>query len=466
MGVLTLMGTNTYTGGTTVAAGTLKLDFSQAGAPTANIINNASNTSYLVLDGGTLAIQGNAGTTNSQQFNGLTVNPGCSAIVLTASTSNPLLLSLGSISRSPGGTVDFTLPGGTLAASNGITTSSPNTAAGILGGYATVSGGTGWAVSNGTATSITAYNAYTGGNLGTLASNTTANLLLSGPQTAITSATSFNTLNLTGSEGVTMSGSGSLTLVGGGLIGNTSGTISGGTLQGPIGPAGGELIIITLANLTIGSVIADNGGATALTKAGPGTLILTGSNTYSGATTSRRRHFADRHRRLSGRDLGGRRQCAGFQRLRRLDLRWRHPRLRQPDQDRHGHARSQRQQRLQRRHDGQCGHARRDQSLALPSGMSLSVGAGGVFLFGPSQQVYGPIDGATPQTGVAAGAAAVPEPGTLTLLAAGAIALAAYGLRRRRAARAARLTAFDQQDAPASLSFSSRSSASAARRAA
>ena len=71
-------------------------------------------------------------------------------------------------------------------------------------------------------------------------------------------------------------------MLGGGLIGNTSGTISGGTLAGS---ASGELIVITPANLTIGSVIADNGGATALTKAGSATLTLTGSNTYSGATT-------------------------------------------------------------------------------------------------------------------------------------------------------------------------------------
>ena len=64
-----------------------------------------------------------------------------------AGTSNPLLLSLGGISRSPGGTVDFTLPGGTQSATNGITTTTPNTSAGILGGYATV-GGTDWACSD------------------------------------------------------------------------------------------------------------------------------------------------------------------------------------------------------------------------------------------------------------------------------------------------------------------------------
>ena len=280
-GVLVLCGSNTYTGGTTVAAGTLKLDFSQAGAPTANIINNATNASSLTLAGGILAIQGKLSTTNSQQFNGLTVNPGCSAIVLTAGTANPLLLSLGSIARSTGGTVDFTLPSGTQSGSNGITTTTPNTAAGILGGYATVSG-TDWACSTGTAGNITAYSAYTYGDLGALGSGSMLNVSPSGSQSTIASATSFNTLNLTGTEGVTMTGSGSLTLLGGGLIGNTSGTISGGTLAGS---ASGELIVITPANFTIGSVIADNGGPTALTKAGSAMLTLIGSNTYSGVTT-------------------------------------------------------------------------------------------------------------------------------------------------------------------------------------
>ncbi len=281
-GTLILYGSNSYTGGTIVPSGTLKLDFSQAGAPTTNIINNLSDSSSLALGGGTLVIQGNANTIDSQRFNGLTVNPGSSAIVLTtAGTSNPLLLSLGNITHNVvGGTIDFTLPGGTQSATNGITTTAPNTA-GILGGYATVSG-TNWAASTGTAGNITAYSAYTRGDLGALSSGNTLNVSPSGSQSHVTSAKSFNTLNLTGSEGVTMTGSGSLTLLAGGLIGATSGAIGGGTLAGS---ASGELIVITPANLTIGSVIADNGGATALTKAGSATLILTGSNTYNGVTT-------------------------------------------------------------------------------------------------------------------------------------------------------------------------------------
>ena len=62
-----------------------------------------------------------------------------------------------------------------------------------------------------------------------------------------------------------MSGTGSLTLVSGGLLGNTSGTIGGGVLAGS---ASGELIVITPANLTIASVIANHGGATGSPRPG------------------------------------------------------------------------------------------------------------------------------------------------------------------------------------------------------
>jgi autotransporter-associated beta strand protein len=111
----------------------------------------------------------------------------------------------------------------------------------------------------------------------------TLNAEPSGAQATGTTAMSVNSLNLTSSAtGVTMSGTGSLTLLSGGLIGNNAAaTITGGTLKGSIS---GELIVITPQNLMIGSVIADNGGPTRLTKAGSGTLTLTGGNTYSGAT--------------------------------------------------------------------------------------------------------------------------------------------------------------------------------------
>ena len=78
-------------------------------------------------------------------------------------------MSLGGINRSAGGTIDFTVSSGSQSATNGITTTTPNTN-GILGGYATVSGGTGWASSagsNGIAGNITplSLSLYTTGNL-------------------------------------------------------------------------------------------------------------------------------------------------------------------------------------------------------------------------------------------------------------------------------------------------------------
>ena len=83
-----------------------------------------------------------------------------------------------------------------------------------------------------------------------------------------------------------MSSAGALVLTSGGLIADTGGTITGGTLRGSSAASGNaELIVIAPLGLTIGSVIADNGGATGLTKAGSGTLTLTGSNTYTGPTT-------------------------------------------------------------------------------------------------------------------------------------------------------------------------------------
>jgi hypothetical protein len=135
---------------------------------------------------------------------------------------------MGSISRSPGGTIDFTLPSNPQSGTNGITTTT-GTTNGILGGWATVEG-TNWATTTGTADNITAYSAYTTGvDLGMLPSNVSENVQPTGLQTSVTAAKTFNSLDLTGTIGVTMSG-GSLTLLSGGLLGNTSGTISGGVL--------------------------------------------------------------------------------------------------------------------------------------------------------------------------------------------------------------------------------------------
>ena len=214
-------------------------------------------------------------------------------------------MSLGSISRSPGGTVDFTLPSGTQCAGNGITTTPPNE---LDRHPRRLCDGSGHQLGNRSAAGyITAYSAYTGGNLGTHEFQQHSERL------ADRHADRHHFCQVVQhtepgrhATGVTMSGPGSLTLAGGGLIGNMPPARSAAAPWRVVRAAGlGELIVITPQNLTIGSIIANNGGTTALTKAGSATLTLTGSNTYSGADHDRRRHApGQRHRRLGHRGHG------------------------------------------------------------------------------------------------------------------------------------------------------------------
>ncbi len=286
-------GYDSFAGATTINAGTLTLDASNATSG-ANLINPSS---ALTLAGGTLAVKFRSGSTaTNQTFVGTTVGLGASAIAInvngnTAATSG---LALGSITRSGmGATMDF----GTPLSIGNITTSTENTS-GILGGWATINKGTGWAVNS----------AASGpGNVAALGSGSYTNdTWTDGNNTTVTNASN----NITVADGATTNslrfGQSASDIVNlGSMSADTANVIeSGGILVSPrcranrrrlpagfSPPAMTRILIVNQFDtnmaglLTISSVIVDDfGKAIGLTKSGGGLLVLAASNTFTGGT--------------------------------------------------------------------------------------------------------------------------------------------------------------------------------------
>ena len=264
-GVLALSAASTYTGPTTVNAGTLSLTGSLA-------------STTLALGGGTFAY---APTTagSTQSFTGTTINAGGSTVTAT----NGNTVSLGAITHAAGGVVGF---GG----AGTITTTSAG-ANGILGPYAYTGTGAGLSYVTGAATAGTASTiaAYTGGTTTTDATGVTDttgtvnyNVPAGGTVNGGAGGASANTLSYTGA-GDTITGP--ITLNGLMNAGTGALTVNGNVTAGSTN----ELVVLSNGqNITLNGVVGNNGTtASALTYGGPtaGTLTLTGTNTYTGGTT-------------------------------------------------------------------------------------------------------------------------------------------------------------------------------------
>lgn len=287
-GTLTLSKANTYSGGTTVGAGTLKLDFSASGAPTNNII---ASTNALTLMGSNLTITGKTSTTNSQQFSGLTLTANSANTITTNSgSSGAINLTLGAITRNFGSVLTFTLPAnGSIATTSGVANSLLVDDKGVA--YARV-GTNDWAAKDITNTKIVAASSISGFYTTNTAATLSGNADMSGGMdTALTQDTSITSLRFnSGVRSVTIASGKTLT-TGGILVGYSTGggSITGGTLRSA-SSSGGELMVFLNSgtySMTIGSTIADNTVATGLTLAwsnSPGTLILAGNNAYTGTT--------------------------------------------------------------------------------------------------------------------------------------------------------------------------------------
>ncbi|MEK0447510.1 MAG: hypothetical protein RLZZ399_2831, partial [Verrucomicrobiota bacterium] len=286
-GSLTLRGGNSFTGGLQILGGTLRLDYANLNGA-APIIQSAVGLTLASTstNGGQAALLIQSGATAvSQSFAGVTLNPKQLEIQL-APGAGSLLVNLGAITRSSvGSALALTVSGGTLQTSSGSASSLLTDSSGVA--YATYNLND-WAAKDASNTQIVPGSSLAGFYTASTASSLSGNADVVGNDPALAGALSVASLrfNQAAARAVSVSSGGVLTL-GGVLVGANVGanavTISGaGSIQGI---AGRELVVVQnnlLGDLTISSVIANNSSATALVKAGPGTLILSGANTFSG----------------------------------------------------------------------------------------------------------------------------------------------------------------------------------------
>jgi fibronectin-binding autotransporter adhesin len=287
-GTLVLAGNNSFTGiggtlGTNVASGTLLLDY------TTQNNNKIAVTTPLAFGGGTLYLRGNASSATAQTVGDINVNPGASRITLDKNGGTGVTFASGALNATANGA---TLDVQTIGSGNTLTTATAPDTTGNYGARVTFTtgttiGNTDWAtsVSAGPTFALSAYTGYT--NLNTAGGTDTSNSILSG-SAALASGLTTNSLKIvtTGTGQALDEGTSTLTLTNGGLLftGSDDFAINNGTLSSALGSA--DLIVQQFGSgaLTINSTLSDGIGGTTLTKAGPGTLVLTSSNTYTGAT--------------------------------------------------------------------------------------------------------------------------------------------------------------------------------------
>jgi fibronectin-binding autotransporter adhesin len=296
-GNLTLTGANTYTGTTTVSAGTLTV---ASGA-------SLATSGFTTAVGATLVLNSSATVTTLTNHGNTQIGSGAT-FTLNNSTSQSIgngLASSGASSGSITGAGTFVKTGAGLVYVQGDMSASTTNV--ILSGgtlqFVGVSGADTNAFGTGTIT-VTAnstLNSYTDATRtknsrllnaisvtgGTLALGTGS--VGGGSLTLAGGLTATNAANVTVGGGrvilesdLAMNGTGAFTLTGGTLqLGNNTatGSINGGL---SFSATAGSLIFSRSDNVTYSGVLS---GAGSLTQSGTGNLTLTGANTYTGTTT-------------------------------------------------------------------------------------------------------------------------------------------------------------------------------------
>jgi autotransporter-associated beta strand protein len=273
--------TVSITGPTTVNGGVLGLDFTNNNNPIL-----PSDQAVNLAATGKLSLTGNGTAPTTQTVGGLVLNPGQGTVTVVSGNNQNATLNLGTVTPNPGGTVSFvTTNTGTGVAA--VTVANPNTAGGILGGwalfgtntFAAVSGGAVVSAGNGTAnTYATAVN-----------TDVTAAYPVAAPAGFTTHSLRFNTAPAA-SPNNTFTLSGTNTVESGGVLIGTGVTtnalvITGGNLVTPAGAGQPNLFVHQsgAVDVTIGSVIgtSTNTGF-GITKDFGGRLILTNTNLFTG----------------------------------------------------------------------------------------------------------------------------------------------------------------------------------------
>lgn len=276
-GTWVLAGANTFTGGTTIANGALKIRANAASStvlPSGAAITFNNNNGYA---GGSLEFIGQPGVTNSQSLGVLSTSAGSGTIRLTPGVAGTASLTFSDLVTAAGATVNFV---GGDTSNNTVTLNMVN-------------GGTG---TDGLVSRTVYWNgadfAYRAGGLlrapvygSDVGFDTSAATLTAGTNNQITGSFSTNTisvnsLKIAGSQTLTLNAAQTLTLGTGGLLatgGNA--VITGGTAL-----ALGSQALVARVNqatdvLRIESPITGTAG---LTKAGLGTLVLAGNHAQSG----------------------------------------------------------------------------------------------------------------------------------------------------------------------------------------
>lgn len=280
-GTWTLTGANTSSGLLTVSNGTLRLGNGTSGSWTTTpglTFNGIGTFDYRSLDTG-----------SEQGLGALTFSAGDGTVQATYGSSGSSALTFSALTaRTIGATGNFIVSGGENGVSNKITLTGTATDTFINQGLFFNGTAYAWNDGSGFVRGLT----Y-GSDTGAVTSGATTSLAsathqqITGPLSAQNSA-SFTTLNIAGNHEIALNASQTLTVNGllkaGDVAGGT--IISGGAGSAIRAAASTELVIRTAGendSLTLQVPIVAN-ATNAVTKSGPGLLVLGSGNTYTGAT--------------------------------------------------------------------------------------------------------------------------------------------------------------------------------------